>query len=419
MKGLMVGLALIFVLPLFFFYGCEQGDGADDDDDDDGVDDDVADDDSSDYSGDERYTLHDPRERGPFAVGNRTFIFVDPDRWDPATDSARKLMVEVWYPASREAEDMPYDILKNFCPVWWESYVRPTLESEYGVLPEELDNFDKPTGSHRDAPVDYNSAPYPILVFSHGNGGLRIQNLTMCEWLASFGFVVLAPDHTGNSLITCLPEGVVIFDPLLVPTSFWQRKDDISFLIDKMTEVGAYDPDGFFTGLVDAEKVGTFGHSFGGTVAAEVAKSDTRIRAAIDMASFSFPWYPYDFSASVMFMIALEDDTMYEAMPIMRYAYNIFPTPKFKLELINAGHYTFSDACILVPSLMGDGDGCGIGERHETGEQFEFIEHDLAMQLISSYAVSFFGYILEGRSFFADYLGENHYPSEMDYDFKF
>lgn len=415
MKWGIVVWALIFVVPLFFYYGCEQDDRAGSDDD---VDDDTVDDDSSCFSGDEQDFLFDPRERGPFVVGNRTFIFVDPNRWDPATNSPRKLIVEVWYPASREAQDMPYDILKNFCPVWWDTYVRPTLESEYGAPPEELDNFDKPTGSRRDAPADYISAPYPLLIFSHGNGGLRIQNFTMCEWLASFGFVVVAPDHTGNSMVTCFPEGVVIFDPLLIPISFWQRKDDISFLIDKMTDLSSYDPNGFFTGLVDTAKVGVFGHSFGGTVAAEVAKSDTRIKAAIDMASFSFPWYPDGFSASVMFMIALEDDTMYEAIPVARFAYDIFPTPKFKLELINAGHYTFSDACILVPSLMGDGDGCGIGERHETGEQFEFIGHDLAMQLISSYAVSLFKYILEGQSFFSEFLKENHYSSEMIYEFE-
>jgi len=414
MKELVVSLIAILSLSLLFICNCNENGGAASDDDDD-----TADDDSADNFNNAQFSLLDPTERGPFVVGNRTFIYVDPNRWDPATNSERKLMVEVWYPADPSAEDMPYDVLKNFCPDWWDTVVRPTLEQEYGVPPDELDHFNNQTGSHRDAPADYKNAPYPMLIFSHGNGGLRIQNFTMCEWLASYGFIVVAPDHTGNALITCFPEGVVEFNADLVMISFGQRKGDISFLIDKLTELNAYDPDGFFTSLVDPKRVGTFGHSFGGTVAVEVTKDDYRIQAAIDMASFAFPYCKDDFSCATMFMIALEDDTMYEAMPVTRAAYSIFPTPKFKLELMDAGHYTFSDACILVPSLIGDGDGCGIGHRHKTGEEFEFIEHDLAMELISSYAVSFFSYVLKGQDFFVDYLGENNYPDEMNYDFKF
>ncbi|HDH96462.1 MAG TPA: hypothetical protein ENF73_01890, partial [Proteobacteria bacterium] len=199
---------LLIVVAFAILSGCSDGDGNEP-----SGDDDIADDDlypEPDYRDAE---APDVSERGPFEVGNRTYIWVDESRWDPVTNGPRTLMVEVWYPAAPEAADMPYDIVKNFCPDWWDSYVRPTLEEEYGAPPEELDNFDKPTGSHRDAPADYLHAPYPLLIFSHGFGGVRIQNFTMSEWLASWGFVVVAPDHTGNALVVCFPDGIVELNP--------------------------------------------------------------------------------------------------------------------------------------------------------------------------------------------------------------
>ena len=42
--------------------------------------------------------------------------------------------------------------------------------------------------------------PHPLIVFSHGNSGFRRQSTFLTTHLASRGFVVAAPDHTGNTL---------------------------------------------------------------------------------------------------------------------------------------------------------------------------------------------------------------------------
>ena len=39
----------------------------------------------------------------------------------------------------------------------------------------------------------------PLLVFSHGNSGYRQQSTFLTTHLASWGFVVAAPDHVGNT----------------------------------------------------------------------------------------------------------------------------------------------------------------------------------------------------------------------------
>lgn len=422
--------AVVFVCLAAIFIGCDDDDDSDDsgnfdddaqttdDDDDDSNDDDTwGDDDHYSYDDDDDFQTipeADPAKRGPFDVGNRTYIFVDSSRNDPATDGPRTLVTEVWYPALLDKDQLTPGIVREFFGQWDDLAL--TMLADMGAPPEELANFDNPTGSYRDAPRDKSYKPYPLILFSHGNAGLRFQNYTMCEYLASHGFIVAAPDHTGNSLFAPLEGEPVIFDENLVFISYWQRKADLSFLIDTFEGLSFRDPDHFWTGMVDIENIGSFGHSFGGTVVAETTREDQRIRATIDMAGFMFPWGADDYAGdSMMWMVALQDDTLGDATMLMRLDYAILPPPKFKLEFKDAGHYTFTDACILIPSLFGDGDGCGTGTRRFFDTEFDFISHEDAFKIINPYATAFFGYRLHHQKHMVEYLEENHFSEWIYY----
>jgi Platelet-activating factor acetylhydrolase, isoform II len=54
-------------------------------------------------------------------------------------------------------------------------------------------------------------APFPVLVFSHGMVGLRLQNSSMLQDLASWGYVVVALDHTDAAAVTVFPDGEARF----------------------------------------------------------------------------------------------------------------------------------------------------------------------------------------------------------------
>ena len=47
------------------------------------------------------------------------------------------------------------------------------------------------------------SAPMrsPVVLFSHGFAGTRLQSKFICSHLASHGYVVAAPDHAGNTFL--------------------------------------------------------------------------------------------------------------------------------------------------------------------------------------------------------------------------
>ncbi|MBZ0272133.1 hypothetical protein K8I61_08855 [bacterium] len=434
-------LAMALFAALVALSGCGCGDDDDDDaspspatdddaasDDDDAVEDDDASDDDREWpdpdpppgadDDDDGAPFpapgFDPAARGAWPVGNTTFVFVDETRRDPATHDVRTLVTEVWYPATDAALDLPRDTLDAFFGDWI-AQVLAMLAAE-GATPDELANLYAQTGSARDAPIRAGDAPFGLIVFSHGLGGLRLQNFTTMEYLASHGFVVMAPDHTGNAAITPLPDGPVPFNENLVPVSYGQRKKDISFLIDTMTSMARSDSGTMFAGLVDPGRVATLGHSFGGTCAVESARDDRRIRAAAVMASFMFPWTSPGFDAARFFMFGLEDDSMGDATFLFRYDYAISPSPKVKVEMRDAGHYTFTDACLLLPSLFGDGDGCGMGNRRKTGEPFAFVDHAVAHAVIDPYLTAFYGYNLRGEASMAAFLGVNHAPELIEHE---
>ena len=76
--------------------------------------------------------------------------------------------------------------------------------------------------------------------------------------------------------------------------------------------------------------------------------------------------------------------------------------------------------CHFLESGDWEGDGCGLGERRWTGEEFAFIEHDDAFAIINPYVTAFFGFNLRGgQEHMTQYLSENHFPDKMHYENKF
>lgn len=168
-------------------------------------------------------------QRGPYAVGTQEIT---------VPQAGRELQATVWYPAlNAGGQDQ-------------------TTTYHYGVL--ALDG-----GALRDAAPDAAHGPYPLVVFSHGSGGFRLQSLYLTEHLASYGFVVIAAEHPGNTLADALQgrdEVTGIVD------NFATRPLDVLAEIDFMAGDGSP-----LAGVVDADHVAVMGHSFGGNTALAAA----------------------------------------------------------------------------------------------------------------------------------------------------
>src|SRR5205807_2035617 len=101
-----------------------------------------------------------------------------------------------------------------------------------------------------DATPDRSSAPYPVILWSHASTGQPWNSTFFTTHLASYGFVVIAPPHPGNTTDTC-PVPCVLSNAAFAESqtdSRANRPDDISFTLDQVLSLSATD-DALLTGL--------------------------------------------------------------------------------------------------------------------------------------------------------------------------
>lgn len=324
----------------------------------------------------------DPLVLGPYPVGVTRIELVDPEQ-------ERTLLTEVWYPADESARDME--------PASLESYLPAGLE-------DLADNATVPTVAVRDAVISPD-APFPLVAFSHGNGGIRFQNSFQCEHLASHGYVVIAPDHDHNTFFdnSGNQAELAIARPL-----------DMIFLFDSFSALSeeAGSP---FEGWIDLGRgFGITGHSFGAFTSLATASMDDRIVAVLPMA-FSGP-VSDSYDAATFLMLATEDKTIGLANnEAIRTTYETAPPPRYLAEIIDAGHYSFSFACQVGLPGPWNGDGCGDDTRFADGSPFTFTDDLRVWDIVDGYSAAFFGRYIKGILEYDEVLATNLDPEVVLY----
>ena len=321
---------------------------------------------------------------GPYPVGNVHGTWIDASR------ESREIPVEIWYPAAESAREAA-------------SAGQPMEAFERGANRDQLAALiaSAPSSCIRaqtrsaDAPEPIaEPARWPIVVFSHCHACTRFDLAEVSERLASFGIAVVAPDHTGNALWdelagTAAPVG---------PDFLEVRVADLRFVLDEvLDETGSSVPERL-RGRFDPERVGVMGHSFGAATAGVAAARDPRIRAGLAIAA------PISALGGVRanmletpfgFVVAREDNSIREVgNTLMRREAEQLAGPSWRVEVRDAGHWSFSDHCGLIDLFM---PGCGSGTRQtEPGVGFEYLDNAVARDVAADVAAAFFARWLLG-----------------------
>ena len=113
-------------------------------------------------------------------------------------------------------------------------------------------------------PENFNQ-PAPLVVLSHGFTSNRSHFNYLAEHLASYGYIVIVPEHVGSNskFKEAFLQGKLSF--AVSPIEFFNRPLDITFLLNQIENHSE------FSGLINWEQVGVLGHSFGGNTALVVS----------------------------------------------------------------------------------------------------------------------------------------------------
>lgn len=358
----------------------------------------------------------DPLKPGPYAVGVTTTVFVDNSRTDNFTKEPRTLVTEIWYPAADSAKSMPKNKWHDFVPGGVTDEIIALIKRSRNLTPADMDRL-LTNDAVRDAPV--RNGRWPLIVFSHGNGGSRHQNTFWCDYVASHGYVIVSADHTGNASMSIINGKMIPYQTGERANSAKDRPKDMSFLLDRMIEwnIGrsaGKGGDKRFVGHLDTDRACASGMSFGSFTAIRVADDDKRFKAVVAMSGAGEA--QKNLTIPALRMLGTEDTTLGErGNTAIREHHARHEGPSFLLELKNGGHYSFTDMFRINPN---HGDGVGKGKRRATGDEFDFTSMETTYRIINATSVAFLGGYLKGQRGYLPFLRENPWPDELIWDAK-
>jgi len=177
-------------------------------------------------------------------VGLRRLIYQDANRssWDGK--NPRPLLTDVWYPA-----------------------VDTAVESDVPIGPPNTPFFNAGKAA-RDAELVFAPASFPLVLLSHGTGGMSLQLGWLASYLASEGYIVAGISHHGNNALEpYTTQGFL---------RYWERAKDLTAVMNLLLA----DPD--LGPRINPDQVGAAGFSLGGYTAIAIAGGVTNIRLLIE-----------------------------------------------------------------------------------------------------------------------------------------
>jgi dienelactone hydrolase len=227
-------------------------------------------------------SLELPRPNGRYTVGTRVTVLNDAQRH-------RDLLLTLWYPSSGGGSaPAPYMDAKT----------AEALAVEWKLKP----GFERRVRTHATARAPFAEGdPCPVVLLEHGSGVVPAIYTVLAEGLASSGYVVVAANHTPDSLIAVFPDGHEVRSAPYWPvdadrttqgraiTRFAETVlvPDARFVLDRLAEMNLHDP--FWHGRLAPSRAGIVGHSMGGTTASLAADQDGRIVAGVNLDGSTFP----------------------------------------------------------------------------------------------------------------------------------
>lgn len=245
---------------------------------------------------------------GKYQIGTKTYHFTDSLRneiFSANLSQKREIMVQIWYPTDQKTD-------RNFTPYFEDSKTVTSALAEQFGYPEIFFSQLKYVNSNAisNAEVSRVRENYPVLIYLSGANGSRQFSTFQIQELVSQGYIVAGIDNPGAVVAVRFPDGRIIKGlprenikalidqsiedlPTVPELNNIELKegiipyfsDDVSLVINCLEKINKYDSQNILTRHIDLTKIGIFGISLGGIVAAEASVKDDRIKACLIMES--------------------------------------------------------------------------------------------------------------------------------------
>jgi pimeloyl-ACP methyl ester carboxylesterase len=306
-----------------------------------------------------------PAPAGHFAVGRTTYTWVNNDETDElalSPGAKREVVAWMWYPSVAATTATPAEYL----PAPW----RKALEENSGVLMGQLLTRDLAlvrTHSTPDPDVSPEQRSYPVVILRAGGGALTTDFTTLAEDLASHGYIVVGFDAPYRTFVVVLLDNRVVIRPpandpenlsadqanRLINRLLPMWTSDTAFVVSQLEQLNAADPSGKLTGRLDMQRLGMFGHSFGGATALQFCHNDPRCKAGIDIDGAPYGNVVQE-GLKQPFLFILSDHSRELADPASRQIhldlqsiYDRLPSGRLFITIRGANHFSFSDQMLV------------------------------------------------------------------------
>jgi dienelactone hydrolase len=293
-------------------------------------------------------------DRGPHPVGVSTLTL------------ERGPKVEVWYPAVEGTVGTDTYDVRDYTPDAIKKILTGNAPATFTI------------DAGRD--VDVAEGKHPVVLFSHGYSGIRVQSSFITSHLASWGMVVISPDHWSRDLNHVFGNNPV-----------GDRESAVADLFDSLDLVAA---DPRFSEAVDVERLIAVGHSAGGGTVARAAR-DERIDGFVSMASGALESNDQSTNEDVpqkpTFYIAGRADQVTPVDTVTRPAFDAAASPSLLWVMDKVGHNGFDDFCTFGngKGIIGVAEASGLGALLSAQPQFKSLGEDGCVGDVAPSTVAF------------------------------
>lgn len=338
-----------------------------------------------------------PEPTGEYGIGTTIMEMEDSSRLEEmseAPDDYRKIVTQTWYPAAKCATGSRAAYMDA-----------PTCNHLFGGDEATCDILkDIPTHAILSAPPAETGVPFPVLIFAHGGRGVVSLYQALIEDVVSHGYVVAAINHPYISEITVFTDGsfVTIDEEIDFSAVHPTIVEDIKFLADRLETLTIDD----VPLPIDADNIGFFGHSIGGSAAVEACLQLPQGKGALDMEGSLFgEQHKQPIMSPIFFTSAGEHDPL--ADTTVATAWRNIVQEGYIMHMETADHNSFLDFGVILSQLTDyyDPDELeDIKKENALGD----IDPQQAIKIARDYTVRFFDSCLKNKP--VERISEIDYP---------